>query len=198
MAMIYQDIIKLVKKGDSRGFEELYLAYGTKFYDYSIKRWHLSEDESWEIVYKALETLVLKLSNYEFESKEHFENFLFKVFINFLRQDFRAKRNQAETTIKFVDLNNEGDLSQFINSQIDDNSFSEYYKTEQIENPTLIALNEALNGLEAFDKDILLLRAQNYSYEEIATMLGIDNNQLKVKHHRAKQKLLLILNKNIK
>ena len=190
----YLDIIELIGNKDPKGLEELYNIYGSRFYAYSVSRWHLSEDEAWDVVYKTLETLVLKLGNYQFESKALFEGFLFKVLVNFLRQYFRFKRTQHKDEIEFVDLNAEDEMPYYISKQINKNAFAEYYKTELIESPNLIALNDALFQLEETDKDILLLRAQNYSYDEIAKLLEIDNNQLKVKHHRAKQKLVNIIN----
>ena len=192
--MIYQDILQLIGNKDPKGLEELYQAYGSRFCAYAIQRWHLSEDEAWEVVYKTLETLVLKLSNYQFQSQALFEGFLFKVLVNFLRQHFRSKRNSHEDEIEFVDLNNETEIPNYISKQISKSAFTEYYKIESVENPELLTLNEALDKLASLDKDILLLRAQNYSYDEIANLLGIDNNQLKVKHHRAKQKLFTMIN----
>lgn len=190
--MTYRDILQLIGNKDSKGLEELYQVYGSKFYAYAIQRWNLSEDDAWDVVYKTLETLVLKLPNYEFKSQALFEGFMFKVLVNFLRQHFRSKRHAQESEIEFVDLNNE-EMPYQISKQINKTAFTEYYKTESVENPALLILNEALNKLDANDKDILLLRAQNYSYDEIAALLGIDNNQLKVKHHRAKQKLLNLI-----
>ncbi len=192
----YKDIIELIDKKDPKGLEVLYNNYGSKFYAYSINKWYLSEDEAWDVVYKTLETLVLKLPNYKFESKSRFEGFLFKVLVNFLRQDFRSKRSKNKHEIEFVNLNSEDEIPYYISKHIYKNAFTEYYKKELIESPALITFNDALNQLDQLDKDILLLRAQNYSYEEIATLLKVDNNQLKVKHHRAKQKLIGIINKN--
>lgn len=192
--MAYQDILQLIGNKDPKGLEELYQAYGSRFYVYAIQRWHLTEDEAWDVVYKTLETLVLKLSNYQFQSQALFEGFLFKVLVNFLRQHFRSKRSSHEAEIDFVDLNNEGEMPYQINKQINKSAFSDYYKAETVENPALLILNEALSKLEPNEKDILLLRAQNYSYDEIAGLLGVDNDQLKVKHHRAKQKLINLIN----
>ncbi len=194
--MEYRNIIELIDKKDPKGLEELYNAYGSKFYAYSIQRWYLTEDEAWEVVYKTLETLVLKLSNYRFESKARFEGFLYKVLVNFLRQHFRTKRSRNENKIEFLDLNSENEVPLYISKHINKNAFTDYYKTELVESNDLLILNDALNQLEELDKDILLLRAQNYSYDEIADLLKIDNNQLKVKHHRAKQKLIDIINLN--
>lgn len=192
--MDYKDILESIASKDSKGLELLYQAYGSRFYSYAVTRWYLSEDEAWEVVYKTLETLVLKLSNYEFQSKELFEGFLFKVLLNFLRQNFRNQRNSHKVEIDFVDLNNQEEVPFIVSKQINKSTFLDYYKTESVENPVLQLLNEALNKLDAKEKDILLLKAQNYSYDEIADLLRIENKQLKVKHHRAKKKLLNMIN----
>ncbi len=192
--MNYKDLIQLITDKDPMGLEELYQAYGARFYAYAVQRWYLSEDEAWDVVYKTLETLVLKLSNYTFTSEPLFEGFLFKVLVNFLRQHFRKKRSSQQDEIMFVDMNDQDEMPGFLSKQINKTAFADYYKAEIVENTALLRLNEALNKLEPVDKDVLLLRAQNYSYDEVATLLGIDNNQLKVKHHRAKQKLMSIIN----
>lgn len=190
----YQTIIELIGNKDPKGLEVLYNAYGSRFYTYCINRWQLTEDEAWEVVYQTLQALVLKMGNYRFESKGLFEGFLFKVLLNFIRQYFRSKRAKSLQELEFVDLNNDAEIPIFISKQVNKLAFADYYITEQVENPDLLALNEALQKLEDTDKDILLLRAQNFSYNEIAELLGIDNNQLKVKHHRAKQKLTNFFN----
>lgn len=187
----HEQILELITQKNPKGLEALYDAYGRKFYTYSVFHWYLNEDEAWDVVYKTLETLVLKLANYEFESKAHFDNFLYKVLINFLRQHFRQSRAQNKGSIEYVNIDDEGtDLS----VQIDTVAFSNYYQSETAENPKMLILNECLNKLDSFDKDLLLLRAQNYTYDEIAALLGVANNQLKVKHLRAKQKLVNLIN----
>lgn len=189
----HEQILELIASRDPRGLEALYDAYGKKFYAYSIFHWHLNEDEAWDVVYKTLETLVLKLANYQFESKAHFDNFLYKVLLNFLRQYFRQSRAQHKDAITYVNVDEEG-LEDGLVAQIDQVAFSNYYQSETSENPKLQILNDCLDKLDAVDKDLLLLRAQNYTYDEIAALLGIRNNQLKVKHLRAKQKLVNLIN----
>ncbi|GAB2972360.1 hypothetical protein GCM10027049_02600 [Mucilaginibacter puniceus] len=186
----YKDIMQLIINQDPKGLEELYDTYGKKFYTYCARNWHLSEDDSWEVIYKTLETLILKLSHYEFESKQHFDNFLYKVLTNFLRQYFRKNRSQSEHEIEYVDLTNSEENTKEIIQHINQVSFADYYRSEYIDSPELLHLNEALDQLDPVDKDILLLRAQNYTYEEISDFLGIENKQLKVTHHRAKKKLI--------
>ena len=194
--MTFKDIIELTKTSPRSGLESLYQAYGEKFYSFCIHKWNLNEDEAWEIVYKTLETLVLKLANYEFESQSHFNNFLYKVLVNFLRQYFRSSRRRLELGVKFVDINEDSDTLTIIKEQIDQKAFTDYYDKGIVESPHLGILNECLEKMDQIDKDLLLLRAQNYSYEEIAKLLNIENNQLKVKHLRAKQKLVNLINQN--
>ena len=201
--MEYLEIIEILKKKDRKSLEILYNIYGRKLISYALNKWFLDEDEAWEIVYQTLETLVMKISEYNFESKIHFDNFIFKVFTNYLRQYYR-KHRQHQVDVIYTNLNeyqnveeNENDnknnlLMQEINHQI----FTKYYESEIIEDPKLIFIQEALNQLGEFDKDILLLRAQNYSYDEIAQMLNVENNQLKVRYHRAKNKLHKIILEN--
>jgi len=192
--MIYKEIIEQIGNKDSRCLDSLYNTYGKKFYDYCVRKWHLSEDTAWEVVYRTLETVIQKASAYRFDSEAHFNNFLFKVLVNFLRQEYR-KRQAGNPELEFVDLNTEGGTSGIIQNRITKASFLEYYKEESAEPKLLLVLKEALKQLLPVEKELLLLKAQNYTYDEIAEILGIENNQLKVKHHRAKQKLITILNK---
>jgi|SRR5450432_2295066 len=202
--MDYKEILELIGRKDKLGLEALYNTYGQKFYSYAVQRWFLNEDEAWEVVYQTLDTLVLKLPGYDFESKLHFDNFLFKVFTNFLRQFFRRHRkHQFDKVDLDVNFSSESDPDDYhesddekTNFEIDSRSFNEYYQTDIVENPKLIALEKALMNLDETERNILLLRAQNYSYDEIASMLNIENNQLKVKHHRSKLKLTKMLIEN--
>jgi len=192
----YLEIIQLINAQNKIGLEKLYDQYGSKFYSYCVRNWALNEDEAWDVVYKTLETLVLKISNYKFGTQVDFERFIYKVLINYLKQQYRSKKLRERDRIVYVDFNDEagtfGQLTEYFNADV-----MHAYHSDEIENPELVKLNQALDDLEQVDKNLLLLRAQNYSYDEIAELLKIDNNQLKVKHHRARKKLLQILNNAI-
>jgi RNA polymerase sigma factor (sigma-70 family) len=199
----YTTIIRLLRQKDREGFELLYNTYGQKFFAYAVKRWFLTQDDAWDVVYQTLQTLVLKLPAHEFESKKHFENFLFKVFINFLRQHYRRHRKQQEggagLTISleaaFAAGDPEGGADLGYGIDLDTQAMRAYYREDTVDSPNLTALKCALQQLKPKEREILLLRAQNYTYDEIAQMLKITNKQLKVKHHRSKQKLMQLLNK---
>ena len=62
--MDYKTIIEQLKSKDPQALESLYNTYGTKFYDYCIRKWHLSEDAAWEAVYQTLETVVFFMRHF--------------------------------------------------------------------------------------------------------------------------------------
>ena len=199
--MKYSELIGLIDAKDRKGWENLYLQYGQKFYGFAVTKWRFNEDEAWNIVYQTLETIILKITEYRIESQAHFDNLVFKIFTNFLRQEYRRLKkiteefhilSYAEMEIAVDEAGNE-DNEKDLKIPFDREFFSEYFENDETENPQLTELKKALNKLDAFEKDLLLLRANNFSYDEIAKMLKTDNNQLKVKHHRAKNKLIKLL-----
>jgi len=197
--MNYNEIIRLIDQKNPKGWESLFVQYGQKFYGFAFINWKFNEDESWEIVYQTLETTVLKIGEYEIESQAHFDNLLFKIFTNFLRQAYRKKK-RIEEDFQIILLgereNGITDETNEINIPFNESFFKEYYDTEEIDNPKLKELELVLEKLEPIEKELLLLKANDFTYAQIAEMLKIENNQLKVKHYRAKQKLIKFLQTN--
>lgn len=70
-------------------------------------------------------------------------------------------------------------------SGIDISSESDDNRTEQ-----LAALHELINQLLPIEKAIILLWLDEYSYEEIADIIGIERNNVATKLHRIKNKLI--------
>lgn len=180
----YFDIIEALKKQPSKGYEMLYNKYGKPFLNFAIAKWHIDEDDAWEIIYRTIETLVLKLRNYNFDSQKDFERFIFSVFINFLRQNYRSEKYKNEVT--FIPL------TDIILEKTENQEPIELIESIQNEkaDSNIALLHNALEKMDAIDRELLLMRANNFTYEEIAKMMKIENNQLKVKHLRAKQKLI--------
>jgi DNA-directed RNA polymerase specialized sigma24 family protein len=77
--------------------------------------------------------------------------------------------------------------------EIEDSTFEDFFK-EDTESKNLIRLQKALSQLENLDRDLLLLKVQNFTYDEIAKLLNIENSHLKVSLFRAKQKLIKLYN----
>lgn len=205
--MEYHQILELIAVKDKKALELLYEKYGQKFYSYAINKWQMDTELAWESVYNTLETLLLKLPDYQIESQAHFDNLISKIFVNFLRQAFR-KHRKRQYDIEYVDFNEQEaedkdeidheDLHPSTQSSvpIDANLFNRAYETDVSENPRLTALKKALSGMDETERNILLLRAQNYSYDEIGKMLHIESKNLKVKYLRGKNKLRKLFENN--
>jgi len=190
----YRTILQSIGEMDPLGLELLYERYGKPFFRYAVDRWKIGEEDTWELVYKTLETLVLKLPKYDFESEAKFDGFVFQVFINLLRDKQRKDRAQQMPKLEFFDLEEEFKLPGYVQEALSKQAFLDYYTAEKTDSPVLTKFKTALGQLSAPDQEILLLRAQNYSYDEIAGLLGIENKQLKVRYHRAKERLIKLLN----
>lgn len=70
-------------------------------------------------------------------------------------------------------------------SAVDISSESDDNKAEQ-----LAALHELINQLLPIEKAIILLWLDEYSYDEIADIIGIERNNVATKLHRIKNKLI--------
>ena len=188
-------IVEQLKTDPEKGLKTLFDQYVDKLYGYAVTNWGMNEEDSWELISDTFYRLIDAVNEYEFESQKHFENFLFKVFKNNLRQWYRKQQSEKqhitivsleETLVEGGDSDEQLLEAEEALKELDYNNSS----PDISENSKLVLLEEALDGLSAFDKDLLLLRAQNFSYRQIADYLNLENNQLKVKYHRAKKKLL--------
>ncbi|MCR8561972.1 sigma-70 family RNA polymerase sigma factor [Mucilaginibacter sp. BJC16-A38] len=177
------------------GLALLYDFYGKSLYQYSLRNWELDEDEAYDILYKTLETVGKVISRYEFSTEKHFTNWLFKIHKNNNLMFVRARMAKEEIEFKTVDwqqeyneADDENEPMEFTDQFIE-NHGGELYDEGNAPNQLFAALEKALLTINDTDRDIVLLRMNNYSYEDIASMLGIENNQLKVRFLRTKAKI---------
>lgn len=205
----YQDIISSFQADSRQGLSDLFKKYGQSLYGFGMARWNLSEDESYEVLYKTFEAVGKVITRYEFESEKHFDNWLFKIHKNNILQFIRAQKIKdfGQQTYSYSDWENEineltddGFSISGFNDLIEKVSATNFYENTPSSSLLMLAVEKALQQIPEMERDILLLRMNNYSYDEIAKMLGIENNQLKVKFNRAKAKVhkktLEILNEN--
>lgn len=93
--------INNLKELDKNSFVTVvYNRYGKKLYSYAIKSWNLNEDTSWDLIYKTIYKLADSYINYTFESEEKFASFIFKIFINHLRNHYKS--NKAAKAFEFT------------------------------------------------------------------------------------------------
>lgn len=157
------------KKTKHNAVETLYRKYGRKLYAYSVSNWKLSEDESWDMVYKTLFKVIEAAPKYSFESEQALTSFVFKVFINFLRNHYR---DHAKNKIEITEMNENLGISA---------------DEEALPNPRLNALNEELDLLEDWQRILLLMRSQDVPYAKIAEFVKKPESQLKVYYGRLKK-----------
>jgi RNA polymerase sigma-70 factor (ECF subfamily) len=164
---------------------QLYSRYGRKLYAYAIKNWNVTEDQSWDLVYKTLYKVIDSYKNYKFENEEKFAAFIFKVFINYLRNHYRDHKKQNEklqvAEISPVELQNRAD------SDRPDNSRSNGDGTDAPADPRLAALTEELEKMEDWQRMLLLMRSEGRPYSEIARYVQKPEEQLKVYYQRLKE-----------
>jgi RNA polymerase sigma-70 factor (ECF subfamily) len=192
----YLQVIAKYQEDLKRGLSLLYELYGRSLYQYSLKNWALDEEECYEVLYKTLETVGKVILRNEFDSERHFQNWLFKIHRNNTLMAVRAKMAKEQIEFKLVDWQDEfaateedSEGLEFEHSPVLNMGSTEVYEEEASQSPLFLALEKALQEISETDRDILLLRMNNYSYDDIAAMLGIENNQLKVRFLRAKAKV---------
>jgi len=157
----------------------VYSRYGRKLYAYAIHSWKLNEDAAWELIYKTIYKTADTYSKYEFASEEKFAAFIFKIFINYLRNYYRDHKQEKAFTFSLMD---DVDLS-----------------TKQIEaevppGAKMTALNEVLESMQDWERMLLLMRSDGRAYSEIAKYIDKPENQLKVYYQRLKEQLTKKLN----
>lgn len=169
------DLIKDIRKKDKKALTLLYNRYGKKFYGYAVSRWNVSEDDAWELIYKTLYKIIEVIDKYSFETEEKFNGFIFQVFINNLRNHYNAAKHKQIETIGLEEKHGSVEEKE-----------SDEPKTES---PYMKCLKKAMEQLEDWKRILLLMKAQDFSYAEIAQYVNKPDEQLKVYYLRAKQVL---------
>lgn len=177
--------MKFPKSGKKNNLSktDVYNKYGRKLYGYAITKWNISEDEAWDIVYKTIDKTIETYERYTFESDEKFASFIFKIFINYLRNHYRDTKNKRLETVSFEDG------VEYVEHDSEGNNDEDEHESSNMK-----LLNEELSKLEDWQRVLLLMRAQNYSYEEISVIIKRPADQLKVYYLRYKQKILKSIN----
>lgn len=168
------DLISKIRKKDSEAVTLIYNSFGKKLYRYAVSKWTLREDDAWELVYKTLYRVIEVIDNYSFENEGKFSGFIFKIFINYLRNHYRDNKNKQFTT---VELNER-------HGKVDKHGRDE--ENTPFSKP-LHCLKKVLDQLIDWQRILLLMRAQDFSYEQIAPYVEKPADQLKVYHMRLKK-----------
>jgi DNA-directed RNA polymerase specialized sigma24 family protein len=178
------ELLKEIRKKDKNAVTVLYNRYGKKLYGYAVLKWKMNEDESWELVYKTLYKVIEVSDRYKFESETKFAGFIFQSFVNNLRNLYKEKKNKpAEVLAEYAITN----------------AAEQQYETAEPEATTvpMKILQEELKHFEEWQQILLLMRAQDFSYEEISKYVNKPSQQLKVYYLRLKRNLTERMNQRI-
>ncbi|HLP56716.1 MAG TPA: sigma-70 family RNA polymerase sigma factor [Fluviicola sp.] len=165
---------------DNDFLTEVYNRYGKKLYAYALKTWKISEDDAWNLIYKTLYKVIETHQNYTFESEDKFASFVFRIFINYLRNDYRDKK---KTTIDVAPT----DVSEI---QVR----AEEHPPREEPDRQIKVLREVLDGLEDWQRILVLMRSDGAAYSEIAKYVDKPEQQLKVYYQRIKEVITKKLN----
>lgn len=170
------DINTILQNKNKETVSLLYQRYGKKLYGYAITKWKFSEDDSWELVYKTLYKAMNVSDRYTFKDEGKFIGFLFKIFINYLRNHYNYTKAKGIVTTELLGWHEK--LSSDRN---------ETDEEKERMSPLMRCLQKALAVLDDWQRVLLLMRAQDYSYEDISKYVERPGDQLKVYHMRLKK-----------
>mgnify|MGYP001610837835 FL=1 len=113
---------------------------------------------------------------YTFADENRFTGFVFKVFTNYLRNHYRDQKNKNIVTTELLEKH----------EKVNDAGLEQQEDAEK-QSPLMQCLQRVLQALDDWQRIVLLMRAQDYPYEAIATYVNRPASQLKVYHLRLKK-----------
>ena len=170
------DVVERCKSGDTSAFAQLYHQYSKEVYNTIFRivpHTGEAEDLLQEVFVSAFQAIG------KFENTGGFRAWIKRIAIN---QSISWIRKQKLRMVELDDTK-----SAFPEEEsIDEAQFS--FKVEEVK--------KAIDGLPDMYRTIVqLYLLENIPQEEIATMLGISYNNVRIQYHRAKQKILKSLAK---
>ena len=163
------EIISRVLKGEQNAYAELvnrYQAYVFTLTLRMIKSREDAEEVAQDVFVKAYRSLA------DFRGESKFSTWLYRIALNTAISDLRKQKK----IIKSVE-------PELLPTEIQDIQYSNE-KEERLQQ-----LYKAINHLTEIERAIVMLYLEDKSYEEMEDILGINQNNLRVKMNRIKEKL---------
>ncbi len=176
-------LIKKIKKGDSKAFEELIKQYETMIYNTCmkiLKNEHEAYDAAQEVCIKVWKQID------KFEGNSKFSTWVYRIATNQCLDIIRKRKSQKVVSLEVGNNDDEWSL------EIEDTTQD---ILKHIENTEMVdALRLALNELKEEHRQVIILRdIEDYSYDEISQKLSISLGTVKSRLSRARQNLKNIL-----
>jgi len=161
----------LTKKSQESEFSEL--IQQNQGIIFKVSRMYCSSEECAKDLFQDI-LLQLWSSYPTYKRQSKFSSWMYRVALNTAISQFRKGKTRKE------------DVSLKIPNIIEENSFIEKEERSKI-------LYQAIGKLNKAEKSIIILYMDDYSYEEMADIIGISISNVGVKINRTKKKLQQIL-----
>ena len=172
-----KDLIAEVLKGSTESFEPLVIKYQSRIFALA-RRYARREDEVEDIVQTVFLKAYSKLSSYRGDAP--FEHWLMRT-ATYTCYDFLRKHQRNREW-------NASDLSEEENDWFENIGEESTAETNREAASTLV--NKLLEGLKPEDRHIItLLELEHQTVKEIAELTGLSESNVKVKAHRAREKM---------
>jgi len=180
--------IESCQLGNTEAFSFLVDKYKNMVYQLALRlsgNYHDSEDIAQEAFLRAYRSLNHYNSSYSFSS------WLYKITLNIIRDRMRKKDLTMHNPFQGQQDDESGKLLSNLKDQSAINP-----ETWQVRRERNLDLQIAINNLPLQHREIIVLRhVQNLSYHEIAGILNLPMNSVKVRLHRARAQLREFLEK---
>ena len=182
-------ILAINNENDRRFVEDIYIKYRKKIYcvAFNILK---KEDMAGECVHDVINIVINNLERFKLSDKNHFINLLVKCTRNAAINIYnREKKRRSFEVSMYINLNSHDFDEEETEIEIADDAenFDDILITEENKK----RLSELISELDVIYQDVLYLRYQMWmSNSEIAKLLGVSENVVKVRLHRAKAILL--------
>lgn len=182
-------ILAINNENDRRFVEDIYIKYRKKIYcvAFNILK---KEDMAEECVHDVINIVINNLERFKLSDKNHFINLLVKCTRNAAINIYnREKKRRSFEVSMYINLNSHDFDEEETEIEIADDAenFDDILITEENKK----RLSELISELDVIYQDVLYLRYQMWmSNSEMAKLLGVSENVVKVRLHRAKAILL--------
>jgi RNA polymerase sigma-70 factor (ECF subfamily) len=165
-----RELTKRAKKGDEGAFEDLVRAHQRKLYNY-IYRLCENHDDAAEITQKAFVKAYFSLGNFRGDSL--FRTWLFRIALNTFRNHVRDEGRRKHQTLDGLD------------PPAQEKTFSMMVQKEERKK-----LAEAVQTLPERQREAVVLRVhEEYSFNEVAGIMGCSVGAAKASYHQGVKKL---------
>lgn len=171
-------IVDLLLKGERQGVVLLLERYGRLFVSIAIKKHGIPREDAEELRTDIILEIVKKIESFD-ETKGSFRAWVSRIAQRRAIDRYRKDtKNRAECTMP----------EEWWAMQSQDVYVTNRQSTTQIDMALQTRIKNALSQLSDRDKELLRLRAEGHSPEEIANLLGIETNTANAAYCRAKQR----------